>query len=198
MELKKTLLLNVAIALIASSVVLFMSNSALLNRLEFFVSDVFFRVRGDVETSEPIVIIEITDQDIEKIGRWPWKRSWHAAMAKILADMGAKSVYFDVIFSEASDENDDALFEEAIRSTKIVYLPYVFPGRPYNMNNTLLPIERFASNAKDMGAMNIYPDNDGVIRNMQLIFDGDKGIYPHVALKIAMDHMGMEMGKNRR
>jgi diguanylate cyclase (GGDEF)-like protein len=192
---KKTLFFKVAISLIASSLVLFASHSSLFNRLEFFASDVFFRFRGAIEVRQPIVIIEITDQDIEKIGRWPWDRSWHAAMTKVLADMGAKSVYFDVIFSEASDENNDALFEEAMRSTKIVYLPYVFPRRPYNMNDTLFPIERFASNAKDMGAMNIYPDNDGVIRNIQLIFTGDSGTYPHVALKIAVDYMGLEMGE---
>lgn len=192
---KKALLFNVVLALATASVVLVGSRFGFLHRLEFLTSDLIFRLRGVSETRQPIVIIEITDQDIEKIGRWPWKRSWHAAMAKILSDMGARAVYFDIIFSEPSLENDDALFEEAVKTTKKVYLPYVFQGRPYDTNNTLFPIERFESSAKGMGAMNIFPDDDGVVRNMQLLFVGNKGTYPHVALKIAMDYMGMDMGE---
>ena len=195
MKLKKQFILGIAISFVVATVVFFIASTGYMDRLEFFTSDIFFRIRRPLTSKQPIIIIEITDYDVEKIGRWPWKRSWHAAMAKVLSDLGAKVVYYDVIFSEPSDEKDDALFEEAIKTTNKVYLPYVFPGRPYDINNTLLPIKRFSSNVKGMGAMNVFPDRDGTIRVIPLIFTGNDGTYSHIALKIVMDCKGLEIKK---
>ena len=193
MKLKKAFLFNIAIAALVASLVFFLSQKGLLKRLELPSVDLSFRLRGDLPYNPRIIFVEITDYDISKIGAWPWKRSWHAALSKALAGLGAKYIYFDIIFSEASAEEDDALLEEAIKLTKNVYLPVVFQDYPFDIKTALLPIKRFASYTKGMGAINIYPDIDGTIRRIPLLFPTKEGIYPHAAFKIALDYAGLKI-----
>jgi len=188
LKLKKTLLSNIALGVLVASLILFLSQKEFLKRLELATLDFSFRLRGTLSYNPHIVIIEITDSDILSLGRWPWKRSWHAAISKSLTALGAKSIYFDIIFSEPSTEEDDGLFEEAIKQTKNVYLPFVFQDTSFDIKNALLPLKRFSSYLKGTGAINIYPDIDGALRRIPLIFLDKKDIYPHVALKLALDY----------
>jgi diguanylate cyclase (GGDEF)-like protein len=186
--LKKSILINIAIALIVATAIAGFSQKGPLKRLEYGGLDFSFLLRGPIPYNPKIVIIEITDADISGVGRWPWGRSWLAAMAKTLSDLGARYTYFDIILSEASTDQDDALFEEALKTSKNVYLPFVFQGMPYDIKNSFLPIKRFSDYKKGTGAVNIYPDIDGVVRRIPLVlFDKDTP-YPHVALQIAMDY----------
>ncbi|MBF0206971.1 MAG: CHASE2 domain-containing protein [Oligoflexia bacterium] len=66
-----------------------------------------------------IVLAEINDEALNKIGRWPWSRSvWGDILAK-LKKFGAKVVVFDVLFSEpekSCDKNSpDTLMANAIK-----------------------------------------------------------------------------------
>lgn len=173
--------------------ILILSQKGILKRLELSSLDFSFRLRGPISFNPHILIVEITDSDILSIGRWPWKRSWHAAMTKALTDLGAKDIYFDIIFSESSTEEDDEILEESLKQSKNVYLPFVFQDTPYDINNALLPIKRFSSYLKGTGSINIYPDIDGTLRRIPLIFFEKENLYPHVALKIAMDYLGLKI-----
>ncbi len=193
MKLNKPLLVNISLGLLIASSLFFLSHKGFLKRAEISGLDFSFYLRNSIPYNKNIVIVEITDSDISKIGRWPWKRSWHAAITQALKTLGAKYIYFDVIFSEASDENDDRLFEEAIKLSKNVYLPFVFEDTTYDIKKAFAPITRFADYMKGTGSINIYPDIDGTLRKIPLIFKGKNSIYPHATLKIAMDYTGVEL-----
>ena len=47
-----------------------------------------------------IVIVDVTDKDIAKYGRWPWGRDIHGKALRVLNKCEAKGVFFDYIFSE--------------------------------------------------------------------------------------------------
>lgn len=176
------------------TLVLALSQRGLLKRLELAGLDFSFFLRGPVSYNPRIVVIEITDSDITELGRWPWKRSWLAAMTKTLSDFGAKCTYFDIILSEASpkeEEKEDALFQEALEVTKNVYLPFVFQESSFGIKNIIPPLERFSPYLKGTGATNIYPDIDGTIRRIPLVFLEKEKTYPHIALKIAGDYLGL-------
>ena len=200
MLFKKTVLVNIALAVICASITLILSSHGILKRAELSSLDFYFQLRGPIQFSPHINIIEITDSDLAKIGRWPWPRSWHAAISKALTNLGAKSIYFDIIFSEPSTNEDDALFEEAIKSNKNVYLPFVFQNNIIAKENITLPINRFLYFAKGTGAVNIYPDIDGILRKIPIVFEDKQGqIYPNAALKIAMDYEKLSIkGKTNR
>ncbi len=48
----------------------------------------------------PVTVAAIDDASIERFGRWPWNRGVFAELIDLLYDEGARSVVFDVVFSE--------------------------------------------------------------------------------------------------
>ncbi len=193
MKIKKSLLFNIGLAVLSATAIFLLSQTTFLKRAELTSRDILFYLRGNIPFNPNIVIVEITDADISGIGRWPWKRSWHAAMARALNKLGAKSIYFDIIFSESASEEDDAPLEEVMRLSKNVYLPFVFQDNAYDIKTALYPIKRFSSVVKDTGSINIHPDVDGTFRKIPLTFPAKKEIYQHIALKIAMNYADLEI-----
>lgn len=193
MRRTQSLFLNVVVALSSAALILLLSHTGFLKRLELASLDFAFRLSKPLPFSDRILIVEISDADIQHIGRWPWERSWHAAMAKALTDLGARSIYFDIIFSETSTEKEDSLFAEAIKEAKNIYLPFVFQEPSLDIKNALLPLKRFSVHLKGSGAINISPDIDGVFRKLPLIFkDGDE-LSLSVALAVALDYTGLSI-----
>lgn len=193
-KIKKNVIINLGIGLFISLVILFSSNIGLLKQLKLAALDFAFNLRGPLSSRPNIIIIEVTDNDIIKVGRWPWDRNWHAAMAQALKGLGAKDVYFDIIFSEASSEEKDKLFEEAIKISENVYLPFAFQSNSLDLKEAFLPLERFSLGIKGTGAINIYPDLDGIFRRIPLVFKASDGkYYPHIALEIALDYNGLKI-----
>lgn len=48
----------------------------------------------------PVTVAAIDDASLERFGRWPWSRAVFAEILESLYESGAKSVVFDVVFSE--------------------------------------------------------------------------------------------------
>ena len=116
-------------------------------------------------------------------------------------------------FSEDSiEKKNDLVFSEAIKDAECVYLPFAFEGKSQDLKKALFPIPEFTRHIKGTGSINIYPDIDGSSRNIPLFFkakpvlekltDSEKEmvkemgghlLYPHIALKVAMDHMGYKI-----
>ena len=162
-----------------------------MQRLNSAGMDFLFRIRLHSEYTQDIAIIEIDDNNVSKVGRWPWNREWHGAVTKALKVLGASQIYFDVIFSEHAPGEGDKVFEEAIKYANNVYLPFAFEGQSFDIDDTIYPIEEFSSGAKGTGSINIYPDLDGALRKVPLFFVGPEGkVYPHISLKVAMDYLG--------
>lgn len=201
MKTKKTLIINIALSILIASIIFILSEKGFFTRLELTNLDYSFRLKGPSYYSPRIMIVEITDADILKIGRWPWQRSWHGTIAKALADLGAKSTYFDIVFSEPSTPEDDKLFEEALAAARNVYLPYVYQSRSrkdFDARSALRPIKEFSSRMKGTGATNVFPDDDGIIRKIPLVFpEKEGGLAPHMALELSRDYLGLDISENR-
>lgn len=66
--------------------------------------DMRLRHRGPRKGSDDVAILTIDENAIQKYGRWPWPRSY---IAKVIDDVmanGARSIAFDIIFSEKQEE----------------------------------------------------------------------------------------------
>jgi len=94
-------------------------------RLEHAALDALIRYRPAIPQDPQLVFIEIAEDGLQALGRWPWSRNYHAVLTHILNDWGAKAIVFDVIFSEPSDAANDGAFQEAIETSGRVYLPVV-------------------------------------------------------------------------
>ncbi|MBN2120973.1 MAG: diguanylate cyclase [Candidatus Omnitrophica bacterium] len=193
MKLRKSLLSNVVIALIISSSIVIFSQRGFFKRLDLIGLDLFFRLRGSLVYSPNIVIAEIDDANILKVGRWPWQRTWHAAMIKALKEFEVKQAYFDIIFSEKASQEEDHLVSQAIEEAGNVYLPFVFQGQSTDINKAFVPIEEYSAYLKGSGAINSFPDIDGSLRRIPLFFEGKDKTRLHVALKLSMDYLGLNL-----
>ncbi|MBI4054916.1 MAG: adenylate/guanylate cyclase domain-containing protein [Elusimicrobia bacterium] len=68
-------------------------------RLENVWSDLLFRLRGPLETTNSkIVLVTIDDISLARYGRFPWPRSYHARLIRRLTALGVQTIAFDVMF----------------------------------------------------------------------------------------------------
>lgn len=92
----------------------------LTSRLELLAQDLFFNTRGTLKPGNEVVIATIDEKSIDKLGRWPWKRSVLAELVDRLKEYGVKVIGFDIVFSspETSQGTDELLkIEKHIEET---------------------------------------------------------------------------------
>jgi len=66
------------------------------NRLRDFM----FVTRGELPTSNSVVIIDIDEKSLKEYGQWPWSRDLFAELLYKLRDAGAGVVGLDIVFAE--------------------------------------------------------------------------------------------------
>ncbi len=104
-----------------------------------------------------IIILQIDDQSITKIGRWPWDRTVFAKVLNKIKD--AKAIGIDVSFFEQS-KADNELKKAIKQNQKIVLAAEINEGKLY------APIFEAS-----YGYVNIITDDDGVTRRVNLNLD---------------------------
>ncbi|MBW1695037.1 MAG: CHASE2 domain-containing protein [Deltaproteobacteria bacterium] len=155
-----------------------------------------------------IAIIDVTDKDVAKYGRFPWSRDIHAKALKKLNVYGAKGVLFDFIFSEpdARWPERDSFFSNAIKESKIpVFIPYMFlkeggaeafsykvdrmrvddASHIKKVSQVLPALSQFAVNATNTGYINVYPDKDYVLKSVPVVLQWHDKFYPFIGINIA-------------
>ncbi len=166
------------------------------------------------KTTDQIRLIFLDQNSLDwgkKLGwEWPWPREVYAPVLDFCRRGGAKSVAFDVIFSEPSDRIDqDAALGDAIRKTP-AFVGTIFVGNetgsstnwiagtppsgirfkdhypeqnnPFKMTRAMFPIPDVATNAAILGTVFGNPDPDGIYRRLRpfSLFDGQ--IVPSLGL----------------
>jgi adenylate cyclase len=56
---------------------------------------------------QPVRIVDIDDESIARIGRWPWPRATMASLVDALAKANVAAIGFDVLFSEKDQPSED-------------------------------------------------------------------------------------------
>ncbi len=135
--------------------------------------DYRFRLRGSIPVDPRIVMIDIDDQSIGKIGRWPWDRTYHAQMIDILSESGVAVTGYDILFNSKTGGPDDNALITAIAKAGNIILPIGFDlekGRDLlNAKRAVGPFDALAKAAAGMGHISSNQDRDGIIRRMPLL-----------------------------
>lgn len=74
-----------------------------LDTLELKLYDIRMGLKGSPKSDSNIVLIDIDDDSIEKIGRWPWPRSHIAKGITKINEAGPKIIGVNLIFSEPEE-----------------------------------------------------------------------------------------------
>ncbi len=62
--------------------------------------DFIQRLAGTAERFDTVVIIDIDDQSLARLGQWPWPRTQLAELTRRLAALGARAIGYDILFAE--------------------------------------------------------------------------------------------------
>lgn len=179
-----------------AAILIFLSYSRVFDDFEFKLLDVRYRLRPVGEVDQEIVIIEIADDTISRLGEWPIDRSYHALLVRALSEAGAEKIIFDIFFSEK--RHGDEQFVYQVERAGNVYLPYVFSIYPHSRNTRILRAEGYAAPllpeleraAVDTGYINIDPDRDGKVRRFPPLMKYEEEYYPQLTFIAALHRLG--------
>ncbi|ADD67924.1 adenylate/guanylate cyclase with Chase sensor [Denitrovibrio acetiphilus DSM 12809] len=101
---------------------------AALQKFSLGLEDIKFSARSALGLAptpdKDIIIIEVDEPSVNKVGRWPWNRD---VMSELFKDLSEASVVgLDIVFSETSDEEKDNLLADTIYNNGNIILGYFF------------------------------------------------------------------------
>lgn len=83
-----------------------------LETLELKTYDLRARLRHNPNVGKEITIVEIDDESITKIGRWPWPRRKFSEIIEKLGKAGARTIALAIIFSEPEQNTGLSVVKE--------------------------------------------------------------------------------------
>ncbi len=119
----------VGLVMVFIAALLFSENAGLLEGINNYCYDLAFRLRGERQHDDRIIVAAIDEKTLAKLGRWPIQRSYYADLLDILDQ--AAVVGIDIILSEPSEA--DVRLARAIRQHAKVVLP-VYIDRQLNIS----------------------------------------------------------------
>lgn len=87
------------LSLLAVTVVIRMNDVGGIERLRHATFDYFNKISPRL-AGEGVVIVDIDEESIKRMGQWPWPRTEVAKIPERLRALGATAVVFDIVFSE--------------------------------------------------------------------------------------------------
>ena len=195
----KRLMVILIIGFMSAAVMVFFSGLIFFENIEHRMTDFKFSTRGPdwerIESSN-IVIVAIDDQSFAEIPyKYPWPRTYHAKLVENLHRAGAKTVLFDVTFSEESSigPQQDEIFRDAIGKANNVVLAgkmVIEEREGFSLISLLPPIEKLQEVAP-FGITDTKFDTDGFVRRYILFRDWDGNRYFSLGLATLIKYLGL-------
>ena len=163
---------------------------------------------------------------LEKYGEWPLDRSVYAKLTDYIESQSPKSIAFDLMFvkSVKSNANSDKALVDIFKKYNNVYTamnldnqevdlrkPAILPEKlSLNINNKSKKIDtkyyeftncrsildEILNSTKNIGMINVLRGDDGVLRQMPLFLNYNGKYYPQLALKVALNSLGLNDKKD--
>ena len=176
-----------------------------LQQIDLAIDDARLRATMPGTRDPRIVIVDIDDASLARIGRWPWPRERIAALAQELFErQRAAVVGFDLVFAEP--DPGDAALAQALRGRPAV-LGFFLADGPSAQRTGVLPAAVFdpavlggrsggltrwsghvanvaplAATVPAAGFFNVLPDIDGIVRTLPLVANGAGSHQENLAL----------------
>jgi diguanylate cyclase (GGDEF)-like protein len=177
-----------------------------LDRFEDLVRDGFLRHVTWGQAHPGIVLIEISETALDEVGPWPWPRSYHAIMARLLSEWKAAAIVLDLDLSEPTDpKNDQDLAQSLEKVETSLYLPvdlkpqtekkFWVHGMPVVLDKGegkriwAHAMPEFEKKARATGHDYLEPDTDGILRRFDPFVTEGKESHLFLPLRVAFDQM---------
>jgi adenylate cyclase len=120
--MKKKLPLIISIFVLSLAIFIKISDISLVEQLQLKVFDTFQIKHPRQYTEQPIKIIDIDDESLEKLGQWPWPRSILAEIIDRLNNNGAAAIAMDIVFAEEDRTSPKHILPLWKQTEKLSYL----------------------------------------------------------------------------
>ena len=168
-------------------------------KLDNLIFDVVSPLRA-APPSDRILIVEIDNDSLKEIGKWPWGRDVHAQFLTALKLHKPAAVAFDVLFLEPGLQRDDDALADAVARGAPTFLPvlYEVPGKDGASDTLTMPIAPLRAAAAGLGEVNLLIDGDGLVRRAQLETQTNAGAVPHLMEQVFRRVSGRSSAAHQR
>lgn len=84
------------------ALIILLSVFSVLTSLNTLFFDSFLRIRPEIKEDPRILLLDVDDIAIDRLGAWPWPRSYMADALITMAEFGVRSVVFDIEYNTPS------------------------------------------------------------------------------------------------
>ncbi|MBT6579160.1 MAG: CHASE2 domain-containing protein [Cellvibrionales bacterium] len=157
----------------------------------------FILKKNLLDYPDDIIIVAIDEASIERLGAWPWDRSYHAELLSWIKK--ADAIVFDLIFAEPQQESlaeteqaltSDQQFAKALRLSKNVILPvFIEELRSRGELREVMPISLYSDAAAGLGHAHVDYSYNGVARGLYLREGLGRPYWSHLSL-VLTDMLG--------
>lgn len=176
----------------------------ILGPLEHTLKDSLWRSVAHSEPDKRIVVVDIDEDSLQRIGPWPWPRSTLAELIETLAsDLGARVIGLDMVLPSPADPQGDARLQAISHHAPVVWGqvfdliprdPLIVSGTPTSGSGPwagqwLQATGHLANHvglaqSRCTGQISSVLDNDGAVRRLPLVVGW--GNTQHLTLSLAM------------
>jgi len=156
-----------------------------------------------VESSNEVVVVDIGEASMARLGQWPWDRREIAQAVNRMRELGAATIVVPILMTEKDRLNGDKDLADVLAKTPSVIAQTpttqnkkpdavrrgvaVIGGDPYiwlfNWPGALSPRPELAQSARGVGTTVTAPEIDGVVRRMPLVVTVNKEYYPSLPIE---------------
>jgi adenylate cyclase len=170
-------------------VITFNIDTNLKKRVSFINYDFYQYLFEENFSTNNIIIVDIDEKSIEKIGQFPWRRDVYSKILDNLKLAETSVIAFDIFFSEEDTQNPTKIFQEFnLNSENILNSDQLFL-ESINNNNVILPLvgatkeikkNKFSSKAniitKGENPLNYLYNYQGYISSLDKFNNAAKGL----------------------
>ena len=93
-------------------IIIFNIDSNLKNRIGYLNYDFYQNIFEKNFSTNKVIIVDIDEESIKKLGQFPWRRDIHSIILDKLQSANVALVAFDIFFSETDKQNPKKILTE--------------------------------------------------------------------------------------
>ncbi len=91
---------------------MYISNNPFFENINSKITDSFFNFRGEIKPTNNVVIVDIDENSLKKLGQWPWSRDKVATVLENLSSADVGIVGLDIVFAESDNSSPKRVLEK--------------------------------------------------------------------------------------
>lgn len=130
----------ISLIVICFLIIVYNFETNLKKRIGFLNYDLYQNIFEEDFSTNKVVIVDIDEKSIEKIGQFPWRRDVYSTILENLNSAEVSVIAFDIFFSEEDTQNPVKIFKEFnLNSENILNSDELFLSSIKN-SNVILPL----------------------------------------------------------